>query len=87
MRIISLIFIEFVPSSCKNFAGSFFNVFLLVVDVVNFEFVLLELSNKLIVLPCGGVGVDNKIDVDTVWNEQHTVNAGGDLLSAFVAIS
>ena len=35
----------------------------------------LNLSSKFIVLPCGGVGVDNGIDIDTVWNEQDTVNA------------
>lgn len=33
------------------------------------------LENKFIVLPCGGVGVDNGIDIDTVWNEQDTINA------------
>lgn len=37
---------------------------------------ILDLTSKLIVLPCGGVGVDNGIDADTVWNEQFTVNAG-----------
>lgn len=31
--------------------------------------------NKFIVLPCGGVGVDNGIDIDTVWNELDTINA------------
>ncbi|XP_039267338.2 histone deacetylase 4-like isoform X2 [Styela clava] len=31
--------------------------------------------NKFIVLPCGGVGVDNGIDIDTVWNELATINA------------
>lgn len=35
----------------------------------------LNLASKFIVLPCGGVGVDNGIDIDTVWNEQDTVNA------------
>ncbi|XP_078490136.1 histone deacetylase 5 isoform X1 [Ciona intestinalis] len=35
----------------------------------------LELTSKFIVLPCGGVGVDNGIDIDTVWNELDTINA------------
>uniref|UniRef100_F6R4S6 Histone deacetylase n=1 Tax=Ciona intestinalis TaxID=7719 RepID=F6R4S6_CIOIN len=34
-----------------------------------------ELTSKFIVLPCGGVGVDNGIDIDTVWNELDTINA------------
>nr|CAB3252143.1 histone deacetylase 9 [Phallusia mammillata] len=35
----------------------------------------LDLASKFIVLPCGGVGVDNGIDIDTVWNELATINA------------
>jgi len=34
-----------------------------------------NMASKFIVLPCGGIGVDNGIDLDTVWNEQETVNA------------
>ncbi|XP_076800062.1 histone deacetylase 4-like isoform X2 [Clavelina lepadiformis] len=35
----------------------------------------LDLCSKFIVLPCGGVGVDNGIDIETVWNELDTINA------------
>lgn len=34
-----------------------------------------KMESKFVVLPCGGIGVDNGIDIDTVWNEQETVNA------------